>query len=572
MVSSTIYNNLINFKPQEGVKYKHKYEDILKDKEVLAHAQAYIGQSGGNVYDHTNNYYLAAIRKHVLDDNFFLFYFVRSHTKAIKHSFAVQTSANTDYDLSLYERGKQHMFLEMRARGHLKSLDNESLAVRCILKYPEDSTLFIAFRRSSAEGSMQSVMGIMEMDEIKHSFSDILREKPRDGLWSVRNGLNVKRKIVTRHKTAECCGFYEGMNTGQHYRFIFADDIMTREMSRSDSMIQLGKETFDNMNNMKMFGVEEEPAMLRVAGTPYAYDDVVMMIHDAVDKDGNKIYKIRKIREADDNDVPCFVTVSEHEANKLKDDYRAQQQLDPSPEKMNSFSYDDIIMVEDVPDDLLQWIAVDPAGDVNEYDRSDKDNHAVVVLGAELERDINGMFNIYIIDMVARNMTEVEAPHVIANMYQKHRGVQSIAIEQGYSGYLATQVQQMIRKRLHVELLEEDGSLIRLKPQSRGNKKNHINKTMYPLVKGYKLHMLKTVPNEYKDVLEREMSTFPTGKRDDILDAIAYFPIVLEKMHYDYRSRRYSRKKHNVTYMSDMKRKLRENKTEYNEQFAHMSH
>jgi hypothetical protein len=84
--------------------------------------------------------------------------------------------------------------------------------------------------------------------------------------------------------------------------------------------------------------------------------------------------------------------------------------------------------------------------------------------------------------------------------------------------------------------------------------------------------MLKSIPNEYKEVLEKEMATFPTGKRDDILDAIAYFPIILDKMHYDYRARRYSRQHKKVTYMSDVKRKLREGKTKYNEQYAHMNY
>jgi hypothetical protein len=573
MILSSVYRNLKEFVPQEGVVYKHKYEDILKDPEILAHAHAYLDQEGKNVYNHTNNLYLGAIRKHVLDDNFFIFYFVRSHTKPIPHKFAVQTSANPDYALQLYEQGKVTPFLEMRARGHLKSLDNESLALRCILKYPEDSTLFIAFRRSSAEGSMQAVMKIMEMDEIKHAFSDVLRENPKDGLWSVRNGIIVKRNIKSRHKSVECCGFYEGMNTGQHYRFIFPDDIMTEEMSQSEGMIQLGKEKFDNMGNMGFFGVEDEPSMVRVSGTPYAYDDVIMMIHEKVDKDGNKIYKTRKIREANDEDVPCFVTKSEHEAHKLSDCYRAQQQLDPSPEKIDSLNYDEIVQIdyEDIPSNLIQWIAVDPAGNVEDYDRGDKDNHAIVVLGAELERDINGMFNIYILDIIARTMTEAEAPHQIASMFQKHRAVQSVCIEQSYSGHLANLTKNLIKQRTGIELHEEDGSLIRLKAQTRGNKKNHINKVMYPLVRGHKLHMTSNVPQAYRQVLKREMDTFPTGKRDDILDATAYYPIILEKLHFDYRLRQSMSRKKKVSYLDEQRRKRRQSRLPYNEQYNYLT-
>jgi hypothetical protein len=295
------------------------------------------------------------------------------------------------------------------------------------------------------------------------------------------------------------------------------------------------------------------------------------MVHDKVDKDKKPVYKIRKIREANDEDIPCFVTKVEHEAHKLSNCYRAQQQLDPSPAKMNSLDYDEIIIVDKLPDNLLQWIVVDPAGDVTQYDRADRDNHAIIVMGAELNRDINGMFNVYIIDMVARQMTEDEAPHVIANMYQRYRAVQAVAIEQGYAGHLATLTKNLIKQRTGMELLEEDGSLIRLKAQKRGNKKNYINKVMYPLVRGHKLHMLSTIPDIYKNVLKREMDTFPTGKKDDLLDCSAYHPIILEKLHFDYRVRQSITRNNKITYMTDVRRRLEEQKTPYNENYNFMN-
>jgi hypothetical protein len=423
---------------------------------------------------------------------------------------------------------------------------------------------------------MEVVKKIMEMDEIKHAFTDVLRENPKDKTWSLRDGLVVERKFTGRTKTVECCGFYEGINTGQHYRFLFVDDIMTKEMARSEGQIMIGKENFPNIRNMAFFGVEGESSMIRVTGTPYAYDDVVMMVHDMVhtegDNRGEKVFKIRKIREANDEDEPCFVTQSQHEYNKASDMYRSQQQLDPSPLQIESLNYDDLVEVDVIPDNLFQWIVVDPAGDITKFDQADKDNHAIVVMGAEMERDINGMFNLYILDIEARNMSEDEAPHAIASMYQKHRGVHCVAIEQTYAGYLATMVVNLIKQRTGISFMESDSSLIRLKPQSRGNKKNNINKTLYPMTRGHKLHIYDKIPSVYKNVLRTEMRTFPTGKRDDILDAMSYYPIILEKNQFDYRLTQFQRNKNpKITYMSDIKRKLRANKVPYNANNQYMN-
>jgi hypothetical protein len=560
MIRSAIYTNLQKFKPQKGVVYKKKYEDILKNPQVLADAKKYLTQAGDNIYTHENNYYLAAIRHHVLTDNFFVFYFVRSNVKPIKHEFAVQMSANTDNDFELYKKGKCYRFLEMRARGHLKTKDNENLAVRCILTYPEESLLFVAFRRLSAERSMEAVKLVLEMDEIKHAFSDILYNNPnKETTWSLNKGLLVKRSVISKDLSVECCGFYEGSNTGGHYRFLFVDDIMTKDMRDSEKMIQLGKEHFDNLGNLSDFGNQDTQAMVRVTGTPYAWDDVVMYVDNKVYEDGTKMYKTRKIREANDEDVPIFVTQSEHEINKLSDNYRSQQQLDPSPLKIEGLNWDDIVITDYIPGDLMQFIVVDPAGDIKEFDTVDRDNWAIITLGAQMSRDHQGLFNIYIIDMVLRNMTEAEAPQQIANMYFRNRAVQSIAIEQSYSGYLATLVTNLIKQSTGIELTESDNSLIRLKGASRGNKKNNINKQLSYRMRNNKVHLFEGIADQYKLAFKKEVDTFPTGKRDDALDAIAYINHILEKLYFDYRVDQYSRRQANskIRYMDDIKRDMK---------------
>jgi hypothetical protein len=572
MIKPTIYNNLIEFEPQEGIVYKSPYQDIMKDPQVAEDALKYVSQTEDNIYTHENNYYLATIREYILTDNFFMFYFVMSNTKRINHEFAVQMSANTDYDFELYKDRKVSKFLEMRARGHLKTKNNEGLAVKCILTFPEESLLFVAFRRSSSQKSMNAVKTVLEMDELKHAFSDILYEKPgKENTWSLNAGLYVKRKVISKDPTVDCCGFYEGSNTGGHYRFLFVDDIMTKDMKDSEKMIQLGKEHFDNLGNLSDFGNQDADTMIRVSGTPYAWDDVVMYVDEKVYENGEKIYKTRKIREANDDDEPIFVSQAEHEFNKLSDNYRSQQQLDPSPLKIEGLSWEDIVHTDYIPDDLLQFIVVDPAGDIKKFDNAERDNWAVLCVGAQLERDVNGLFNIYIIDMQIRNMTEAEAPQQIANMFMRNRAVQTIAIEQSYQGYLANLVTNIIKQSTGVNFVEEDNSLIRLSASSRGDKKNNINKQLSYRMKNRKIHLFDGISNMYKMALKKEIDTFPTGLRDDALDALSYINIILEKMFFDYRvgqsvKRKASKK---IAYMDDIKKK-RAMRTQVKSQYGYL--
>jgi hypothetical protein len=573
MIRPAIYNNLIEFKPQEGVVYKSPYQDIMKDKQIAADADKYVKQTGENVYTHENNYYLAAIRQYILTDSFFMFYFVMSNTKNIDHKFAVQMAANTDYDFELYQRREVSKFLEMRAREHLKTKNNEGLAVKCVLTYPEESLLFVAFRRASSQKSMNAVKTVLEMDELKHAFSDILYEKPgKDNTWSLNSGLYVKRKVISKDPTVDCCGFYEGSNTGGHYRFLFVDDIMTKDMKDSPKMIQLGKEHFDNLGNLSDFGNKDADTMIRVSGTPYAWDDVVMYVDEKKHEGGEKIYKTRKIREANDDDEPIFVSKAEHEFNKLSDNYRSQQQLDPSPLKIEGLSWEDIVQTDYIPDDLLYFIVVDPAGDIKKFDNADRDNWAILCVGAQLIRDVNGLFNIYLTDMEIRNMTEAEAPQQIANMFMKNRAVQAIAIEQSYSGYLANLVTNIIRQSTGVNFIEEDNSLIRLTAQSRGDKKNNINKQLSYRMKNKKVHLFKHIPDIYKMALKKEVDTFPTGLRDDALDALSYINIILEKMFFDYRVSQAVRRKDSkkIMYMENIKKERAMKRTQIKSQYGYL--
>ena len=534
MITPVIYDNLKEFVPQEGVTYKCRYQDFLKDERVAADALLYFAQKGRNSYDHNNNAYLAKVRDYILNDSFFLLYFGRSYTEPVNHHFMVQVCANSDYDIQLLEANLCFNFLEERARGHLKTADNENIATILILRNPEDPMLYISANKPFALRSVEVVMAILEMDEIKHAFSDILYENIKDSkCWNKDTGLQVKRNRIIKEKTLEYCGLYDSMKTGGHYRFIIMDDIMTPDYADSPKERKKGRDNFDMAGNLTFKGHTLYQSMIRVTGTPYHSEDVINYVRNKKDAEGKPLFRARRIRQANDDDVPGFVTDIEHQLSKSSASYDSQQQLDTSAKPEDKLHFSDIVITDFVPKNLLEVIIVDPAGDKDL--KHAKDNWAVGHFGAELSKDKYGAYNIYIMDLIVRQMKEEEAPGVITNMYRNNRNVQAIAIEQQGPGYLARRVTDMVLAATGVQLSENDDSLILLKPTARGNKKLHIARSLaYPL-KNHKIFMLTTVKEIYKAQLKKEINGFPDISQDDAVDILSYLNIVLDKMNFQYK-------------------------------------
>ena len=534
MIEPVIYNNLKEFIPQEGVTYKCRYEDFLKDERVAADALLYFEQKKHNSYDHLNNAYLAKVRDYILNDSFFLLYFGRSYTEPVNHHFMVQTCANSDFDIQLYESNLCFNFLEERARGHLKTAENENIATTLILRHPEDSLLFVSANKPFAERSVFVVMQILEMNEIKHAFSDVLYENPKDsGCWNKDKGALVKRKRLAKEVSLEYCGLYDSMKTGGHYRFIIFDDIMTPDYADSPKERKKGRDNFDMAGNLTFKGHTLYQSMLRVTGTPYHSEDVINYVRNKKDTKDKPLFKARRIRQANDDDVPIFVTDIEHQLSKSSASYPSQQQLDTSAKPEDKLHFSDIVITDFVPKNLLEVIIVDPAGDKDL--KHAKDNWAIGHFGVELSRDKYGAYNIHILDLILRQMKEEEAPGVITNMYRNNRHVQAIAIEQQGPGYLARRVTEMVLAATGVQLSENDDSLILLKPTARGNKKLHIARSLaYPL-KNHKIFMQTAIKEIYKRQLKHEINGFPEVSQDGGPDILAYLNIVLDKMNFQYK-------------------------------------
>jgi hypothetical protein len=523
----TVIKRLKDFKMHPGVPYFKDY----------AGAYQYIKKKPSST--------ISVLRKLILDDLFFLLYFVMGAPANDKNGFVVARCKDVQDDVKKFEDGECYNFLDLWARGHFKSTSiTMGSTIQFMLKYPNKSTLILSFKKGNAEKFLEEIRDVLEKDVMKDVFPDILYRDPTNQtsgsrVWSVQRGLLLKRESTRKEKNLETAGLHEGMPTGMHYDRIIYDDIETEDMADSVEQLDKAYQKFDMSRNLRMIG-ENIPTMFRVIGTPYSHLGALVRIRDKtiVNEDNTEtlLYNTRIIPVWDENEVPQLVSHDELRELKASDNFNSQQLCDPTPSGSANFTREHLkeVSKEDIPKRLVKFIIVDPAGD--NHDKKG-DSWSIMCIGVEPHTDDLGASNIYITDLILRPMREAEAPKKIAEMYTRNGVVCAIGIEQINMGYLKMYVRDILRETYGITLSEEDKTLIALRPQrSKGGnkgKRRRIEMALtWPFING-KIHISKSVPSMYREALMREIDTFPRG-HDDGLDTLAYHKQMLERTDFEY--------------------------------------
>jgi hypothetical protein len=531
-------NLLINFKPLPGVEYKNPYWLWLQDPGVKEHCELYLNEP--EKYTWENNKYLNLLRICFLDDIFFQLHFIHCSPDdaPFNHEFVVKMCREIEQDEVLHQEGECHDYEDLWARGHVKST---SMTIAQNLKRrmnnPNSCSIIFSHTKKMAEEFLSSIKLTLEKPIMYKMFSDIIWKNFNDApSWSIRDGLTLKRQNMSRkEKSFQTSGLVEGMATGGHYDDLFYDDVETDDLADNPQMLFKLIKKFDISRNMRM--ATGTKSLVRVIGTPYHHQGLLMHIKDLKDINEKLIYRFRIVPAVDDDDNPVFLSQKELDILKTSDNYNSQQLCDPTPEKGAAFRSSHLQEVLAVPKKLVKFMVIDPAGD--NKGKADGDAWSIMCLGAEPEIDELGASNIYILDLVLKPMEEVEAVKQIVNMYTRNGIIQSIGIEQINSGLLRLHVSHILKEQHNIELSEDEGTLIPLKAQSRkagggkNRKKEWIRTALSWPFRNGKIHILRSIPYVYRQRFKDEMDKFPMW-HDDGLDALSWYPVMLEEIDFDY--------------------------------------
>lgn len=496
--------NGIELIPNSEYEYKYDYERLFSACK----------EAGDNE--------ISLYRYLILNDLFFIVYFVlgmgKSNYKKINHPFIINACREV-------EEGAKSETLDIWAREHLKSsIITIAETIQFALKDSNKSTCIFSYARPVAKKFLFELKELFERNEmLKQCFPDVVWNVPANQapIWSLDDGLILKRSGNRKEPTIYASGLIEGMPTGMHFNRMIFDDIVTEDIAESVDVMEKVKTKIDSAMNLGM-----DDGTHRVIGTFYHHNDPLVYLRDK-EQDKKKLYKLR-LKPATDNGLangmPIFLSQARINFLKTTKTFNCQQLLNPTPIDSVVLRSSYLRDTDITPANLYRFMVIDPAGD-NETKRGD--SWGILLCGVEPKADDIGASNVYILDACIKVMTEDMAIHRITDMYLNGGSILRVGYEKNLNITPAwiTHVQNYLsNKKKYVS--ETNNSLVYLKHGGR-NKTYRISSALqFPLNNG-KLFISNKVNSEDRNKIKNELDTFPYG-HDDGIDALSYFYDVIK--------------------------------------------
>jgi len=434
----------------------------------------------------------------------------------------------------LIEDGPQTGTVDVWAREHGKSACiTIAGTVQRVVNDPECTTAIFSFKKPAAEKFLDSIRKIFELPIMIWCFPDVLYEKPESQApsWSLQNGIRVKRKNTTRREhTVEAFGLVEGMPIGGHFDHRIYDDIETDDIAKNPEQMQL---CFDKLMISRAIG--REGGTERVIGTYYSHCGVLVKLENLKDIYGNKMYQLRVYPASYDgteNGKPVFFSQQYWDSKKIdRRTLNTQFLCNPTPVADVKLHFNRFKPIErrKLPKDRLKFMIVDPAGDKDVQAGIGNDKWAMGVLSVDLIHDELGLCNVYVEDLICRELSTSGAQDAACSMYMRNGRIVMLGVERVATDSAWKHIQNALEARgRYLELHKKGkfgGNLTLLSPAGRSKNLKIENNLAWPL-NNAKLHLVDDLPDEYVEELQNECDKFPFF-HVDILDMMSYLYDIL---------------------------------------------
>jgi hypothetical protein len=467
------------------------------------------------------------LRDLILNDLFFVVRFVLKIPIA-NHPFWVKCCREI-------EDGPEDYTLDVWAREHGKSsIITIAETIQFTLKEPNEATGIFSYVRPVAKKFLFSIKETFQNEQILHEcfpeivYSNCEKEAP---LWSLDEGLILRRTSTRKEPNISAWGLVEGMPTGFHFKRRVYDDISTEDMAESADMMDKVKTKFDSSQNLGAEGGHH-----RVIGTYYHHADPLTYIRGIKTPEGERRYHYRFKPGSDDGTamgVPVFVSQKRWDDLKLTRTFNCQQLLDPSPLADMKLNPDFLLPIERrmVPKNLYRFLLVDQAGDL-ETNRVRSgptlDSWAFGVVGVEPFTDDIGQSRVFIEDLFISPLSESEAIEQIVRMYLKAGMVMKVGVEKVGISSTHIHVSKALQAAGRHVNFDPGGNGVLLRPAGRNKKKFIEGALSWPLNNG-KIFYSTACPANFIERFKMEMRNFPVW-HDDGINMLAYLYDLLKDM------------------------------------------
>jgi len=363
-----------------------------------------------------------------------------------------------------------------------------------------------SFNRPSAKKFLRQIKVEFETNaELKQLFPDVLYADPKKEApkWSEDDGLVVKRKSNPREATVEASGLVDGQPTGMHYLLRVYDDVVTLESARSADMV---KKTTQAWGLSLSLGAEG--GFMRIVGTFYADGDTYS---DIIDRDAAKPRLYPATDDGKSAGKPVLFSQEYLDSKKFAGiyDFSCQYLCDPIPDDNAYFTQDDFKWYDSPPEHLRKYGASDYAvteggGDFTELG----------ICGVDEKDDI------YILDWWHGQKTADVWIDEQLRLANRHKPMMWAA----EGGVIRRAIEPFLIKRMREKkeyFVCEWLPAIADKPTNCKSFQARARMGMVYLPRN----------TAWADDLVSQLTRFPKGKFDDIVDVCGLFGRMLDNMH-----------------------------------------
>lgn len=395
-------------------------------------------------------------------------------------------------------------------RGHLKtSIVTVAKTIQVLLNNPNARVLIANQIWDMSRSFLSEIKEQLEKSQLKYIFGDFVSAR-----WNADEIILRQRTKPLKEPSIKTTGV-EAEQTGGHFDFIILDDLTGLQNSATQEQREKTKRFRRSMVNL----LEPSGKIIDI-GTRWHLDDTFSVIFEKeyryydimvrkVVENGKIIFPKHFSKKFDDvrkdwvaaPEANCMDYIEHLKASMPIDEFCAQYMNDPISSENQLFKQEMFKYWNRRPDGLYVAMTIDLA--ISQV--SDADKTAIVIVGMSNDRQL------YLLDYLRGQWTPSQ---IVDKVFEMQSRWQPFAIGMEVNGFQRTlkiAVEQEMHKRKQFFGIDE----IRNGPDK--SKENRI-KSLEPFYRDGRVHHALWMKGKNVEI---ELLTFPKGRHDDIIDAMA---------------------------------------------------
>lgn len=330
----------------------------------------------------------------------------------------------------IYERAREveadpDGYLDLWARFHYKStLNTFAGAIQEAMIDPEIRICIFSNNTKTARPFLKQIKEELETNEtLKRTYPDVLYDRPRlqSPMWSLENGLTVRRTGNPREATFEAHGLIDALPTGKHFPLLLYDDIITERNVTNPEQIRKASERTE----LSFPCGDGERTRKRFSGTRYHFADSYghLIEHDIATP---RLHPATHDGTLDGDPVFMSPAAWDKAKKEMRTVVAAQMLQNPVAGQENTFYTRWLVPYWVRPPMLNVYILGDPSKGKS----SSSDRTALAVIG------IDTLGKKYLLDGYCHRMQLSERWQRLRELHKKWSGMPGVqSVEVGYERY-----------------------------------------------------------------------------------------------------------------------------------------